>query len=137
MAYDILWKSHAILMSTSFLALLSGILISLIYKKKKWRYKTHRNLGIIAGCTGITALLLAGIMVQVYSGVHFTSRHAIAGAVTALFLILTPLAGLRIRKSKKKKQLRTAHRVAGYITAAFMIFTILSGMIFAGVISLP
>lgn len=124
-------------MSTSFLSLLSGILISLIYKKKKWRYKTHRTLGIIAGSTGVTALILAGVMVQVYSGVHFTSRHAIFGGVTALLLILTPLAGLRIKKSKKKKPLRNAHRIMGYITAAFMIFTILSGLLFAGVISLP
>ncbi len=137
MAYEILWRLHAILMSTSFIALFSGILISLLYKKKKWRYKTHRNLGMYAGISGVSALIIAAVMVQISSGVHFTSRHTILGAVTGLLLILTPLVGLKIRKSKKKKPMRLSHRIMGYITAVLMIMTILSGLLFMGIISLP
>lgn len=137
MAYEILWRVHALLMSTSYLALFSGILISLFFKKKKWRHKTHRNLGIYAGISGVTALILAFVMVQIFSGVHFTSLHAIAGGVTGLILILTPPAGRQIRKVKDKKRMKRIHRIMGYTTAAFMAVTILFGLMFVGILSFP
>jgi hypothetical protein len=137
MAYEILWRLHAVLMSTAFAALFSGIFISLFYRKKKWRYKTHRNLGILAGISGVSALVIAFIMVQVFSGTHFTSLHAIVGGTTGLLLILSPLVGLRIRKSRKKKRMRLSHRTLGYATLVMMILTIPTGLIFAGILTLP
>jgi len=135
--YDVLWRIHAVLMSISFTALTGGIVISRFYFKKKWRYKTHKKLGITAGITGVTGLLLALIMVQISSGVHLTSLHTLLGAVTGLLLILTPLAGLQIRKSKKKKQMKLSHRTMGYFTLLLAIFTILSGLLFTGILRLP
>ncbi len=135
--YDILWRIHAVLMSTSFTALLSGIVISRFYFKKKWRYKTHRKLGITAGITGVTGLVLAITMVQISSGAHLTSLHTISGAATGLLLILTPLAGLHIRRSKKKKQMKLSHKTMGYITLILVTYTIVSGLIFTGILRLP
>ncbi|RKX78764.1 MAG: hypothetical protein DRP60_05175 [Spirochaetes bacterium] len=136
-SYDILWRIHAVLMSISFAALSSGIVISRFYFKKKWRYKIHKKLGITAGITGVTGLLLAFTIVQISSGAHLTSPHTILGAVTGLLLILTPLAGLQIRKTKKKKQMKLSHRTMGYITLVLIIFTILSGLLFTGILRLP
>ena len=116
MTYDILWRIHAILMGTAFTALLSGILISHYFKKKKWRYKTHNRLGIFAGITSVAGLLLAVAMVQKSSGAHLTSPHTVAGAAAGLILIITPIVGLSIRKAKKKKLTKRFHKTMGYTT---------------------
>lgn len=137
MAYEILWRVHAVLMSTSFLSMLAGVLISLIWKQKKWRYKTHRALGLYAIASGGTALLTAVLMVQISSGYHFTSNHGIGGGITAVFLLTTPLIALRIKKSKNKKRLRLIHRILGYTTLLLMAGAIIFGLQFAGIISLP
>jgi len=63
MSYTTLWIIHAVLMGTSVTALSSGILISHFYYKRKWRYKTHRRLGITAGITGTSGLILAVTLV--------------------------------------------------------------------------
>jgi DOMON domain/Eukaryotic cytochrome b561 len=136
MAYEILWRVHAILMSSSFLSMCSAVLISLIWKQKKWRYKAHRALGIYAGVAGVVALITAVTMVQINSGYHLSSRHAIGGSVTALLLISTPLVALRIRKSKKKKMLKRIHKILGYMTLVFMAAAIFFGLLFVGLISL-
>lgn len=137
MDYEILWRIHAILMGTSFLSLLTGILISLIFKKRKWRYKTHKRLGIYAGISGVTALVIAFIMVQSSGGFHFTTPHTIIGAVTGLLLIATPLAGLRIRKAENKKRMKLIHRTMGYITCSMMLVTIVMGLFLVGILYLP
>jgi len=136
-SYDILWRIHAVLMSISFTALLSGIVISRFYFIKKWRYKTHRKLGITAGITGVAGLLLAFTMVQISSGAHLSSPHTILGAVTGLLLILTPLAGHQIRKARKKKQMKLSHRTMGYVTLILVALTIISGLLFTGILRLP
>lgn len=137
MAYDILWRVHAILMSTSFLSMCCAVLISLIWKQKKWRYKAHRALGIYAGISGVIALLIAVVMVQIYSGYHLTSRHATGGAFTSLLLIATPLIALKIKTSKKKKLLKKVHKVLGYLTILFMAVAIFFGLLFVGLIYIP
>jgi len=134
MTYDILWKIHAALMSTSFIALLCGIIISILYKRSKWRYKAHKILGIYAGLSGAAALAAAVILVQNFSGSHFSSLHTITGGVTGLLLLLTPVAGLKIRTIKNKKRLRVIHRITGYSTAVMMAAVILMGLRLAGVI---
>ncbi len=123
-------------MSTSFLAMLAGILVSLFFKKKKWRFKVHKRLGIYAGVSGLTALILAATMVQIYNGVHFTSLHAVLGAFTGLLLMLTPLAGLRILRSRQAHRQKILHKLAGYTTVVMMGITVFSGMVFMGIIGL-
>lgn len=137
MAYEILWRVHAILMSTSFISMICAVVISIVWKKKKWRYKAHRALGIYAGISGVTALLAAVVMVQINSGYHLTSRHALGGAFTAVLLIATPLIALRIKTSKKKRLLKRVHKVLGYLTLLFMTVTIFFGLLFVGLINIP
>ena len=134
MAYDFLWRAHAILMGTSFLSMLSGIVISLAWKKRKWRFKTHRFLGVFAGASGLAALALAFIMVGSYGGYHFTSAHAVVGLIAAILLLLVPAAGLSIAKVKNKKRLKLIHRAAGFLLAALMLSAIFLGLEFAGII---
>lgn len=137
MDYDILWRIHAILMSSSFLSLSTGILISKLFKTRKWRYKTHKRLGIYAGISGVTALAIAFIMVQSSGGYHFSTPHTIIGGVTGLLLISTPLAGLRIRKASDKKKMKLIHRIMGMATSIMMLVTIISGLFLIGLLYLP
>ena len=130
MAYDILWRLHAILMCGAFLCMCTGAVISLLYKKRKWRYKTHKTLGISAGILGISAFIIAFVMVQLY-GAHFTSFHGGVGFAAALLLILTPTAGLRIRRSKNKKRARLLHKTMGYLTLATMALNVTLGLLLA------
>ena len=134
-AYDILWRVHAFLMASSYLALLSGIFISLVFKSKRWRFKTHKNLGIYAAISGVTALITIFIMVELYSGAHLTSLHAVLGAATAVFLITTPLFGLRIMKGANKKRAKIIHKLFGYTTFVLMTITLISGLAFVGIVS--
>ncbi len=134
MAYSVLWKIHAILMSVSFLSLTAGILISILFKKKKWRYNTHRKLGITAGAAGITAFLIAFIMIQLFSGPHFSSLHTLAGGISVLLLIITPQLGLNMKKAANKKRIKLIHRIFGGLTFTAMAFTILLGLRFVGIL---
>ena len=134
MAYDVLWRVHAVLMVVSVVSMLSGIIISIVFKKKKWRYKTHKRLGITAGASGVTAVIIAVIMVQLFSGIHFSSLHTILGGATGLLLIYTPIAGLNIARVKNKKRLKTVHRIAGFLTAGLMLVTLFTGLWMMGII---
>jgi len=134
MAYEILWRVHAVLMTTAFLSLVSGVLISLIWKKKKWRYKTHRALGIYAGSAAAAALVTAVILVQISSGYHLSSSHALGGAVTGVLLLSTPILGLKMAKSKNRKILVKVHKVLGYLIIVLMSSAIYFGLEIAGVI---
>ncbi|MBI9108477.1 MAG: hypothetical protein JEZ04_17155 [Spirochaetales bacterium] len=136
MTFEVLWKVHGILMSSSFTAMLCGIIISLFFKKNKWRYRIHRKLGIYAGISGAASLLVAAIMVQIFTGAHFTSAHTLAGGLTGIFLILTPIFGLTIRTVKNKALMKLLHRIAGFLTAALMLLTILLGLSLSGILSL-
>ena len=136
MGYEYLWRIHAGLMASSFLAMVTGIVVSLFYKKRNWRFKTHKRLGIYAGTSGIAALLIAGIMVQIYNGVHFTSLHAVLGGISGVLLIATPQFGLAIKRSKKKKTVKNLHKTLGYGTALMMGVTIFSGLLFMGIVSI-
>lgn len=115
------------MMATAFLTMTSGIVISLFFKKKKWRLKAHRTLGQITGYTALTALILAGVMVQIAGGYHFISLHAISGGITGIFLIVTPLIGYNLTKFKNIKRMKKVHRTLGFVTFFLMIVTILLG----------
>jgi hypothetical protein len=134
MLHDVLWRSHAVLMTISLLAIVSGIVISLACKKKRWRYQTHRKLGITAGISGVTALVLGVVMVQLSGGFHLVSPHAWAGTISGVLLIATPVMGLQIAKVKKKLLVRRVHRISGYVTAASMMFTVVLGLRYVGIL---
>jgi hypothetical protein len=132
MIYEVLWKVHAVLMATSFLSMVGAILVSLLWKRKKWRYKTHRALGLYAGIAGVTALLTAFIMVQISHGYHLSSQHAILGAISGVLLICTPLLGLNMNRFRNIKMGRTIHKSLGYLTVAGMGSSIYFGLSLMG-----
>ena len=134
MAYEILWRVHAFLMTTAFISMVAAVLISLIWKKRKWRYKTHRTLGIYAGVAGVTALLTAFVMVQMSHGYHLSSQHAIGGALTGLLLMGTPMVGLHLRRFKNKKIGKALHKSLGYLTLLGMGSSIAFGLMMVGLL---
>ncbi|QEN08225.1 hypothetical protein EXM22_09580 [Oceanispirochaeta crateris] len=132
MIYEILWRIHAVLMATSLLSMVGAILVSLLWKRKKWRYKTHRALGLYAGAAGITALLTAFVMVQTSHGYHLSSQHAVFGAFSGVLLICTPLLGLNMNRFRNKKIGRTIHKSLGYLTVTGMGISIYYGLSLMG-----
>lgn len=135
MVYEILWRVHAILISSSVLAAIAGVFISVVHKKKKWRHRVHKTLGIYAGISAVTAIIIAVIMVQITKGRHFTTLHGLAGGIAAVFFVLTPMGGLLIRKVKKKKLFRLLHRITGWITLAAAVTAVFFGLILTGIIN--
>lgn len=123
---------HAILMSVSFLLMLSGMIISRYLKKRRWWLKVHRAVGLTGGITGILGIVIAAYMVGATTGIHLRVGHSIVGLITVLVIILTPILGFVIFSAKPeyKKRVRLFHRWSGRITLIMMAVTITFGLFF-------
>ncbi len=96
MGYSELWPVHAIFMGTSFALMLTGTLLSMFNRKKKWRIKVHKNLNMFGSIAGIVALGIAVYMIQVSFGAHFSVIHSIIGLITLVLMAVTIVLGLRL-----------------------------------------
>ena len=132
--YSELWPVHAILMSTSFLLIVLGVILSL-FKSKKWRLNAHKKLNTTGAVIGIIALGIAVYMISASYGVHFSAAHTIIGIITFALMILTPFFGYAALKTKKwnKKILRMVHRWMGRGTIVLMILTVVAGLRLVGI----
>ncbi|MBN2685695.1 MAG: hypothetical protein JXR40_10475 [Pontiellaceae bacterium] len=119
---------HAGLMAAALLSMTLGILISLLWKDKKWRYKTHRALGGFAGFVGFIGLVVGVVMVQLKGGPHMVSRHAFFGTIAAFFLIVAPLVALQYRKRTG----RIVHKLMGWAALGLGGFSAYLGLKLAG-----
>ena len=131
MLYSWLWPLHGILMGLSFLSLLSGIIVSLFFKRSKWRIPVHRRLGLIGAACGLAGILVAFIMIQAAGGYHLTGLHALLGSLTGLLMILNPVIGLNLAKFRNPKRMRKLHRLIGYAAMVLMTVTVILGLRFA------
>jgi hypothetical protein len=125
-------------MSLAFLLMLTSMVIAM--KKRRFRgwYPVHKWMNIGAAVGALAAMVIAYVMVASSHGYHLISRHAVLGAVTFLFIAVTPFLGLGIRSRKvkpaHKKMVRTLHRWFGRLTLALMAVTIVLGLRISGLI---
>ncbi len=138
LSYSVLWPIHGILMGLAFFLMLAAMLIARYGKKKRWWYTVHKRLNITGSLGAVAAMVIAVIMVSLSHGIHLASTHAVLGAVTFLFIVLTPLLGFGIRsrrvKPAYKKKVRTVHHWFGRITLVLMAVTLYFGLRISGLI---
>lgn len=128
---------HALSMGLAFVTMISAIVIARYFKTKKWWLKAHRILNIMAVVFAVAGFVLAFLMVSSTGGPHLRVPHAVIGAVTLLLLLVMPVLGSAIFRTKDKKaivSLKRAHRFLGRITAIMLTVTIVAGLILAGVL---
>ena len=136
-SYSVLWRIHAVLMSASFLMMLTGVVINMVMKKNKNRIKIHKTLGYAGSGSGIAAAILAFIMIGTTHGYHFSNTHAVLGIITAALLVIVPVFSnlmLKVPGAGKKKVFRAVHIWLARISLVMMSVVIVMGLRFAGVI---
>ena len=133
--YSELWPVHAILMGTSFILMLLGM-IFMRMKKKTWRMNVHKKMNLAGSIIGIVALGIAVYMISASYGVHFSVTHSIIGIVTLALLVINPIVGYVMLKTKKwnKTVLRAFHRWNGRAVLILMVLTIFAGLRLVGIL---
>jgi hypothetical protein len=123
-------------MGLGFTAMLVGIVIRLSAKKTAWWFKTHHTLGWIGAFSGAAGLILGIIMIALTHGYHLRNLHAVIGAVTLAFILVSfcLMASLKSVKKEAKGRVKITHRIFGWITMPLMAFTIILGLRFVGLI---
>ncbi len=132
-----LWRVHLIFMMIGFVTLITGNLIALGLRKKRWWLKAHRALGAVGAAFGAVGVIIAIIMVEMAGTGHIRFLHSLLGVATVILLVKTPIIGYLISRSgsvKKSKNIRTYHRWIGRITLVFMLGNVVSGLILTGII---
>lgn len=120
---------HSTFMVLGFLCMLIAIAIAHFYRSKKWWLKIHRGLNIAAPIIAIIGIILAIIMVTPGYGVQLPLVHHILGLLTLVLLIIEPILGFSIFKSKDKQKiasLKKTHRIIGRITPLMYIVTMIA-----------
>jgi len=131
----VLWPYHAALMILGIALMLFGTFTARFLRKKRWWFKVHRAVGIIAALAVASGLIMSVVMVSVSHGSHFSMPHTYMGALTLLFVLSTPLIGyLQSKIRGKRKLLASMHRWFGRIALALMVITIIAGLSLAGVL---
>jgi len=130
-----LFFTHVILMSLSFVLMVTGMSIARNRKKFRWWLKAHRPMGIVGAAAGVAGVVLASIMVASRSAAHLRVLHAWLGLITIIAIVATPIIGQAFLKLKKgKKMLRTTHRWSGRLSLTLMLAAIILGLFQAGIL---
>ena len=131
----VLWPYHAGLMILGIALMLFGTFTARFLRKKRWWFKVHRAVGIIAALAVASGLIMSVVMVSVSHGSHFSIPHTYMGALTLLFVLSTPLIGyLQSKIRGKRKLLASMHRWFGRIALVLIVITIIGGLSLAGVL---
>jgi hypothetical protein len=93
-------------------------------RKEGW-FKRHRILAVCGVCSAFAAFAAIAALKVTAGYPHFKSPHSIAGAVTLILLVVTPVTGMLIGKGGKS--LRPVHKILGKITSVVVVLTAISG----------
>ncbi|HOV94748.1 MAG TPA: cytochrome b561 domain-containing protein [Spirochaetales bacterium] len=126
---------HGGLMGLGFLCMLVAIIIAKFFKNKDWWFKIHRGLNVAAPILAIAGIITAIVMVSPGYGVQLPLTHHIIGLITLVLLIVQPVLGFSMFKSKdkeKKAQMRKMHKILGWITPFLYLVAIIAVEIAVG-----
>jgi hypothetical protein len=125
-----LFLIHAVLMGAGFLLALSGMLIAMTQRRKRWWLRVHRIVGLTA-----TATMLVGVAAAIAAVAfspqahHFSTPHTWIGALTvALAAGIATVALLLFRIPAKAAAFRRLHRLAGRLVNFAAPIAILLGL---------
>ena len=129
---------HAGLMITGFLLMLSGALIALSLRRRRWWLRSHRLFGIMGTFVIAAGFFAAIIMVIRSEGQHFSTVHTWFGFMTVVLAAATVLLGFlqfnRKIKLTARPVFRHMHRWSGRTTLILLLVSALSGLRFAGIL---
>jgi len=125
MAVPALWPYHALLMTLGFILMTTGMLIARYLKARSWWLKAHKPLGVCGSLFAIAGLFTAIFMVSQSTGIHFRVPHAYLGAITIIFVAMTPVLGYaQLKVRNNRKTISAIHRWSGWITIVLMLITL-------------
>lgn len=120
---------HGGLMGLGFLCMVVAIIIAKFFKNKDWWLKAHRGLNIAAPILAIAGIITAIVMVSPGYGVQLLLAHHIIGLVALVLLIVQPILGFSMFKTKdkdRKAQIRKMHKILGWITPVVYLVAIIA-----------
>jgi len=120
---------HGAFMGLGLVCMVVAIIIAHYYRSKKWWLKLHRGLNIAAPMLAVIGIIVAIIMVTPGYGVQLPLVHHLLGLLTLVLLIIEPILGFSIFKSKDKQRiasLKKTHRIIGRITPIMYIVTMIA-----------
>ncbi|MBN1761761.1 MAG: hypothetical protein JW878_01610 [Methanomicrobia archaeon] len=135
MAVPALWPYHALLMTLGFILMMTGMLVARYLKARSWWLKAHKPLGVLGSLCALAGLFTAIFIVSQSTGIHFRVPHTYLGAITFIFVAMTPILGYaQLKVTDRRATIRAIHRWSGRITVVLMLITLLSGSALVGLI---
>jgi len=117
---------HALFMIIGLIVLLYAASISMKKKNNQWLQK-HRLFALTGIASVIIGLIIMILFKESQGYPHLASPHAIAGMVTVIVALTTPIMGYLITKGKQK--VKPIHKLLGKITIILVAITIIFGFI--------
>ena len=126
---------HAGFMLAGFFSMMSGATVAMFLRRKRWWLRFHKAFGILGAVSVLFGLAAVVSMITFSGGEHFEGAHMYLGAVTGVFVFITPLLGtLQFKVQGYSGEIRVMHRWSGRFTLVFAVITIISGLQLVGIV---
>jgi hypothetical protein len=124
----VFWPYHAVLMSSGFILLLSGFVVTRFHKTSGW-YRSHRILESVGGVLVIAGLVVSITMITISGAPHLRYTHDLLGIITIILILCTLLLGyLMTGFFRGMGEIRTIHRWLGGISIVLVAANIVLGI---------
>jgi hypothetical protein len=111
-------------MILSVILVISAAILAL--KKKPGWFTRHRNIALLGVLSALLAFIAEFTFKTAMHYPHIKSPHAIAGVISLVLLIITPITGRMIAANPKR--FRAIHKTLGRITSVAVVTTAAMGI---------
>ncbi len=115
---------HISFMILSVILVISAAILAL--KKKPGWFTRHRNIALLGVLSALLAFIAEFTFKTAMHYPHIKSPHAIAGVISLVLLIITPISGRMIAANPKR--FRAIHKTLGRITPVAVVITAAMGI---------
>lgn len=125
---------HILLMATATSGIITGVSMSMFFRKKKNWLKIHKSVNSFS-LGGIAAgIMMAFSSVYATGGEHIDGMHQITGLTAFLSALAALLAGFYQFKAKNKLTVRTLHRWLGRFSLMMLLTAVTLGLMLINII---
>ncbi|MFH0919192.1 MAG: hypothetical protein V1913_02430 [Fibrobacterota bacterium] len=115
--------AHFILMAVAAIAVVAAAIIA--RKKGPNWFPRHRAFALAGSLCALVAFGCVVYVKRANQYPHFKSPHAVAGLVSIILLVVTPILGVLLTQGRET--LRGSHRLFGRITSLAILLTAVMG----------
>lgn len=115
---------HISFMILSVILVISAAILAL--KKKPGWFTRHHNIALLGVLSALLAFIAEFTFKTAMHYPHIKSPHAIAGVISLVLLITTPISGRMIAANPKR--FRAFHKTLGRITSVAVVITAAMGI---------